>query len=298
MKLIRRLVLAVTVLVAFALLATVTLQEAAPLEPDVIRRKTDEINQAAAVDVPHAFDGGAVRAANLSLFEQVERGAELTADDSVRYRTIYQDIIFRKQSTLRRFDGQLTILANVEMMRPNNVGGLGIAGSHDHHDASMRANLHSVEQALKAIEDPGTGTVTKVASAIRLYKDTTDILTHLGTVPHTKSTGYHPRPPSRSPLEPHGEMMLQAFKQAQFAPVNSAAYWEALWRGLDSFDELILRVQARVNRRLSPAEVRMAGRWDSAQSLGRWLTNGSPARRYRPPRGATSSGKPSRTLPM
>jgi hypothetical protein len=282
MRTVRRLML---VLVAAAVLlaaVTVFVQATAPLSPETVRRKTDEINQAAAVTVPHAFNGGAVRNAHLRLFEAVEQGKELSAADSAEYRRAYQEIIFRKQQTLRRFDHQLTVIPDLEMDRRNNVNGLGVEGAHDHHDASMRANLLALETALRAIQDPKTSSGLRVRSAISAYKDTTDILTHLGTVPHTKSTEYRAPAGPLSELQTQGEAMLQDFKQAQFAAVNGPAYWSALWRGLDRFDQVLLRVQAAVHGRLSPAEERLAGRWDSAQSLGRWLTDGSTARRYRP----------------
>jgi len=282
MRRLRRILLVLVALVLLAGATCVGVQDVTPFSADAIRRKTDEINQAAAITVPHGFDDGAVRHQHVPLFEAVEQGRELSSAESTEYRRAYQDIIFRKQSTLRRFDRQLTVLPNVDMDRPNNVGGLGIEGSHDHHDASMRANLLALEAELQTIEAPASSSRARVWAAISAYKNATDILSHLATVPHTKSVAYRPPPAAPTEIEQQGELLLQDFKQAQFAPVNGTEYWAALWRGLDRFDLLLLRVQTTVNSGLSATERRLAGRWDSTQSLGRWLTNGTTPRRYRP----------------
>lgn len=273
---------ALIVVVAVFIVAVVFLwrQNVTPLTPQQIRRQVDEVNQAAGINVPHAFDNGATRQSALDLFTKVEQSQPLTEQESARYRVIYQGIILSKQATLRRFDRNLTVMSDVDMDKPNNVGGLGIGGSHDHHDMSVRSNLADLNAEVAAIR-MSHFTPTRVRNAIVAYKDLSDVLAHLATVSHTKSTPY--RPPSRgvSDIEQIGEESLREFKSVQFAPVNSDAYWAAMFRALTQFDALALRVQQDIDGELSSAEQRLAGRWGSVQSLGPWLATGTTPRRYR-----------------
>lgn len=273
-----RFVFKLLVLAVVVLMVAAVFQNVSPLTADEIRRKSDEANQSAAVNVPHGFDNGAHRNAALDLFTKVERNQELSDAESARYRVAYQTIIFEKQSTLRRFDSSLTVLADVEMDRPNNVGGSGISGHHDHHDASVRANLASLTRELAALDG---APVLRARFGALAYKDLSDILAHLGTVPHTKSTPY--RAPDRplGEIERLGEESLRAFKAAQFARVNSRDYWTAVFAGLDRFDQLAAAVQQTVNSKLNPLEQRISGRWGGVPSLGPWLLVSSEPRRRR-----------------
>lgn len=274
-----RLMLGVSVVAIVMLAVAAAFQDVTPLTADEIRRKADEVNQAAAVNIPHGFDNGARRNAALELFTRVERNQELSDEDSARYRAAYQAIIFDKQSTLRRFDRNLTVLTDVDMDRANNVGGNGIAGRHDHHDASVRSNLASLTKELAALDGVP---LLRARFGAQAYKDLSDILAHLGTVPHTKSTPYVPPGHALTEVERIGEESLRAFKAAQFARVNSPGYWTAVFHGLDLFDQLASTVQRTVDGKLTRVERKMSGRWGSVQSLGPWLTVGSEPRRRRP----------------
>ncbi len=268
------------IVAAAALAVFLWREDVTALTPADVRRQVDEINEAAGVTVPHGFDDGAVRQTALPLFLRVERDQPLTDADSRSYRVLYQGIILSRQATLRRFDRNLTVLTDVDMDRPNNVGGNGIAGSHDHHDVSVRSNLADLTAEVATVQHSGF-TPTRVRNAILAYKDLSDTLAHLATVSHTKSTPYRPRVGPASEIESLGEESLREFKTVQFAAVNSPEYWRAMFRALDRFDALALRVQHDLDASLTPVERKLAGRWGSPQSLGPWLAKGTTARRYR-----------------
>jgi hypothetical protein len=255
-------------------------EDVTPWTADQIRTRVDEINQAAGITLPHDFDNGAIRRTAPDLFTKVERNAPLTDEESARYRVLYQGIILSKQALLRRFDRNLTVMIDVEMDRPNNVGGYGIAGSHDHHDASVRSNLADLDAELAAIH-ASQFTPTRVLNAILAYKDLSDILAHLATISHTKSTPYRRPAGAVDDVTRLGEDTLGEFKTVQFASVNGPEYWTSMFRALDAYDRLVLRVQNDIDSALSPIERKLAGRWGSVQSLGPWLAAGRPARRYR-----------------
>ena len=253
----------------------------APLGADQTRRRDDEVNQAAAINIPHGFARGKLRAEEPLLTSKVEHDIVLDDAESAGYRAAYQQIILLEQPTLHRLDRNLTVMNNVQMDRPNNIGGIGIAGSHDYHDQSVRSNLNDLTEEVNAAENPANSSLTKVWSAILAYKDLSDTLSHLATMPHTKSTAY--LPPAFKPIgyQIEGEAILRDFKSAQFASINSDAYWANLWRGLDRYDLLAIDVQTRLHRALTPFQRHLAGRWDSVQSLGPFLAQHAVPRRYR-----------------
>lgn len=239
---------------------------------DEIRSRVDLLNEAAAVDTPHnGLDDGETRAQHLALFEAVERGAELSDAQSAEYRTIYQGILKRNQGSLKLFDSNLTVLTDVGMDQDNNVGGKGIAGAHDHHDASARSNFKDLSASLQRIRSASgvTSPFVRIKNAIYAYKDVTDIVLHLATAPHTKSVPHVPAQnrPADS-LSDDFETVLREFKLAQFEPVNSKQYIKHIHNALDRYDQMILKVQEIVYGNLSTLERTIAGRWGAWQSFG------------------------------
>src|SRR3954471_7759716 len=101
----------------------------AKLSAAEIGARVDLLNEKAAIVTPHFELGKGTRAAHLALFEKVERGEQLTPDESAEYRVLYQLILQGKQRELARLDGQLTVLTDYEPEEKNNVGTLGIEGS-------------------------------------------------------------------------------------------------------------------------------------------------------------------------
>jgi hypothetical protein len=228
----------------------------------------DLLNEKAAIVTPHFELGKATRAAHLALFEKVERGGQLTPDESAEYRVLYQLILQRKQRELSKLDGQLTVLTDYEPGEKNNVGTLGIEGSHDHHDASAAANLAELRGELARLEKTSgvTAPFTRVRAAVTAYKDLDDILFHMAIAPQTKSVPRVPQAPADE-LQAQFEPMMEHFKRAQFELVNSPAYLAEVRQALDRFDALVVLVQDRVYATLGPVERSLCGQWGSWRSL-------------------------------
>ena len=110
---------------------------------------------------------------------------------------LYQSILKDKQSELKLIDRELTVLTDYRPGEKNNVGTLGIEGSHDHHDSSAAANLSALRDDLVHLEGASgaTASFTRVHAAIGAYKDLTDIIEHMGTAPQTKSVPNEPQVP-------------------------------------------------------------------------------------------------------
>jgi hypothetical protein len=233
-----------------------------------VGERVDLLNEQAAINTPHRKLGKKIREANLALFEKVERGQELTAEESAAYRVLYQSILEQKQRELSLLDDQLTVLTNYMPQEHNNVGSLGIEGSHDHHDASAGANLAALRQDLERIEsaDGLTGSFTRVRAAISAWKDLNDVILHMATAPQTKSVPRTPEAPADD-LQAQFEPMMAHFKRAQFEPVNSPAYATEVHLALDRYNALVLLVQDRVYARLNPLERSLSGRWSGWRSL-------------------------------
>jgi hypothetical protein len=251
-----------------------------------IGARVDLLNEKAAIVTPHLQLGKATRAAHLPLFQKVERGEQLTPDESAQYRVLYQLILQRKQRELSKLDAQLTVLTDYEPEKKNNVGTLGIEGSHDHHDASAGANLAELRGDLARLEKASgvTSSFTRVRAAITAYKDLDDILFHMAIAPQTKSVPRVPEAPSDE-LQAQFEPMMEHFKRAQFELVNSPAYRAEVRQALDCFDALVVRVQDRVYAKLGPVERSLSGQWGSWRSLT-------------PPTGDVSAGRIPRALPV
>jgi hypothetical protein len=231
---------------------------------------TDMINEASSVIVPHKTLGKKIRFENLALFEAVERGEELSAADSITYRKLYQQIILNNQTFFWSYDHQVTPMPDVGMEMDNNAGGKGIAGNHDHHDVSARENLDLLNGNLATLETASgfTAPLVRIFATIKAHKNLTDLMLHFGTVPQTVSVPYVPTTiTAGDTLAVNFENMLREYKTAQFAPVNSPPYVNAIHAGLAAYDKMILEVQDRVRAKLGPVERTLAGQWLSWQSL-------------------------------
>ena len=233
-----------------------------------IAARVDLLNEKAAIQTPHMTLGKDIRKANLTLFEKVERGAPLTVDESATYRVLYQTILKDNQAKLALLDHELTVLTNYEPQAHNNVGTLGIEGSHDHHDASSSANLVALRRDLAAMDSASgaLASITRIRAAIEAWKDLDDVILHMATGPQTKSV---PRTPQRpvDELQAKYEALMLHFKRAQFEPVNSAAFATEVHAALDAYDALVVLVQQRIDSKLGPVERSFAGRWGSWRSL-------------------------------
>lgn len=235
------------------------------------------LNESTAWHVPHfGLDDGVIRTQYEALFAPMEQGQVLSTSDSRRYREIYQQLLRENRSGLAFFDRNLTVLVDHAMDIDNNVGSTGIAGDHDHHDASIRSNLNDIQANLEILSGSSFFgfSPAKILAGLLVHKDTMDILLHVGTVPQTKSTRYEPLQ-TDDPVADATEKVLQHFKNAQFEGVNSFAYWQDVDRGIVAYAELVIIVQDLVFARLTPAELVVVGAW------GNWRTF-APGPEYRP----------------
>lgn len=238
--------------------------------PAEITGLVDILNEAASVIVPHKTLGKKIRYEHLGLFEKVERGTELSEAETAEYRRFYQQIVYNNQLFFWSYDHQVTVLPDIGMNMSNNVGGSGIAGEHDHHDVSARANLALLQGNLVRIDAASgySGSLVRIFSAIKAYKNLTDLMLHFGTVPQTVSVTY-----IAETFDPNDQMaaefetVLREYKTAQFAPMNSPAYVNALHAALAAYDRMIILVQDHIYAKLGPVERTLAGPWLSWQSL-------------------------------
>lgn len=254
------------------------------MDDSAIAAWTLRLNEAAATGVPHGFlmDKG-VRAANGALITKVDTGAELTAEESRRYRLLFQSVLQDNQRFLSAFDAELTILPELFPGEANNCGSLGIAGSHDHHDLSARLNFAALSASLERLHEVRglSGPFRRIAAANAALKDLSDLIGHLGVAPHTLSVPYSaPETPWKdTALGGLFETMLVEFKAAQFAPVNSPAYWAHVDKALSAYAGLISAVQIRIAADASPLEQRIAGRFLSFRTLAPQVDPAIPMRR-------------------
>jgi hypothetical protein len=238
--------------------------------PQEISALSDILNEAASVIVPHKTLGKKIRYENLALFEAVERGEELSEADSQTYRRLYQQIIFNNQRLFKTYDHQVTPLPDVGMTMANNAGGKGIAGLHDHHDVSARENFDLLQANLANLEGASgpTGPFARIISAAKAHKNLTDLMLHFGTVPQTVSVPYISMAfDPADTLDTNFESVLREYKTAQFAPVNSPAFVNAMHAALASYDKMVIETEDRIRAKLGPVERTLAGRWLSWQSL-------------------------------
>lgn len=265
----RRFFIIFIVLVALAIVYVLAKTNPQPWSAQEIARLTAGLNEAAAIGVPHDFlMDTKVRNSHLTLLEKVEAGTVLTINESQAYRQLFQETLLDGQRFLAAFDAQLSVLPDHAMHIRNNVNGDGIAGHHDHHDLSARANFAGLLDSLQHLESAKTA-LGRIMAANAAQKDLVDLISHLGVAPHTVSVPYE------APITPwHDdelgslfEAMLKSFKDAQFSLVNSPHYWSLIDDGLMHYNALILTVQDRVTAKTTDWERRIAGRFMSKQTL-------------------------------
>lgn len=239
--------------------------------PPIITQKVDALYEAAAIQVPHFIDDGALRQQHEHLFVAVEQGEVLSLEASNQYRKFYQELLVKKQFLFRQYDAQLTLLKDHALHHANNLGGTGIQGEHDHHDISARENARELFQSRKwLVANPYSAGFSpqRVLMAITAYKSLNDILFHLSIVPQTASVHYQAPPvPAADPFEREFETALYAFKLAQFETVNSSNYQIYVQEALNHYDQLVLMMQETVVQNLSPLERKFVGEWGGWQSL-------------------------------
>jgi len=251
----------------------------APLSASEITEEVDQLNDEATVQGPHfKFADAELRRQHLALFTKVERGEVVSDSDAIQYRLLYQGILYGQQSFFGRFDRELKVLTDVGMSDSNNVRGMGIAGSHDHHDASARSNYEDLRAQLDGIAG-ASSSAASVYRGILAYKDTRDILFHLAPATHSKSVPYVP--PTAAPrdtLDTLFETVLREYKLAQFEAINSPPFRQHMIDALDNYDALVQEVQRRVYAHQSPLQRTITGTFTGWQSLNYHVPHKSPLR--------------------
>jgi hypothetical protein len=240
-----------------------------PWTADELRKLTAQLNEAAAIGVPHDFlMNEKTRVLHDPLFSKVEAGTELSDAESKQYRILFQTILHDSQGFLGIFDRELSVLSDHAMERPNNAAGLGIPGLHDHHDVSARKNFARLLASLESL-DAGGNPLSRIFYANAAQKDLVDLISHLGVAPHTVSVGYEtldaPWPDAH--LGQIFEMMVVQYKQSQLERVNSQTYWKAVDEATSRYAALILLVQDRIWLKTSSWERRIAGRFNAIQTF-------------------------------
>jgi hypothetical protein len=246
-----------------------------------LSRLTAQLNEAAAIGVPHDFlMNEKMRAEHAALFLKVEAGTELSDDESKQYRLLFQSVLHDSQRFLATFDRELSVVSDHAMDQPNNVTGQGITGHHDHHDLSARKNFSKVLASLAALDEAGNP-ASRIFYANAAQKDLVDLISHMGVAPHTVSVGYSaPDVPWPDPeLGQCFEVMVISYKQAQLERVNSQAYWNAVDKATASYTTLILQVQDRIWKKTSAWERRIVGRFNAIQTFAPPVDLTRPLRR-------------------
>ena len=199
------------------------------------------------------------------LFDRVAAGAALSAQDSCTYRTAYWMVL---QDNARRFqfvDDDLHMATDYGMDHSNNCAGLGIAGAHDLHDISARQNFDELVAHLDALE-AGAGWMRSVFLINEINKNLIDLTVHFA--PATHAIGVQdPAFLAQGRLATPYNNMQAAFKNAQFAPVNSPAYWTAVDDALAAYATIVMAAQDVTTASSSGLQRRLSGRWLSLQTV-------------------------------
>ncbi len=259
-------------------------QPCTPYTRAEIRSLTDRLNEEAAVRVPHhSLMPDDMREAHADLIARVDKGEELTAEETLDYRKLGLANLYQSQTFLSYLDMNFQTRKDHGMEMKNNVGGHGIEGTHDHHDASARANFDEILTRLDGLKDQNF--LSRIWSTITIYKNTADLVIHMGPAPQSVSIPYTPPPEPWSDPEMGAlfETMLMGYKETQFAPVNSAAYVTPLHTALDAYDQLVYSIQSKVAPQMGWADCRIAGNWLSIQQVAPQLDPDMFIRFPRPP---------------
>lgn len=258
-----------TVLVTGVVLALLLPYNPSRLSYNEIQHKAVRIYERAAIVVPHhELAPDTIRDNNIEAFQSVEYGDSLTWEMSKSYRLAYQTKLQLNQGKLGFFDGEFSVVEDVGMATDNNMNGKGIIGYHDHHDISVRENLKEILKNLEYIESEDVGFFRKIKSITFSYKDASDILQHLATVPQTKSIKYNPPKQINSKTEELVEATMKSFKEAQFTVVNSQFYYKKLNLALTQYSSFILHLQEIIFNNTTPFQRSIAGSWNSWKSFG------------------------------
>lgn len=253
-----------TTLAAVSFFANRTPHSAAQIE-----MLADRLLEFGAVDFVHAAYDGPEQA----LFECVASGQVLNTQQSIRYRTAYQALLLNKQSLFTALDQNIELRENQGMQHPNNAGTHGIAGLHDHHDASAANNIADITENLKHLQTAWP--LRRAMLANDIYKDLTDLMVHLAPAVH--SVGLLPHDPMQPQTHPSYQAFYGAMKTAQAAEVNSTDYWRALQAAKTVYATLLNDIQKQVRKSNGALLHALSGKWLAMQTIAPRLSHESPS---------------------
>lgn len=238
---------------------------------------SDRLFEFGAIDYVHGrYDG-----ANKALFDCVAQGKTLSEAQSKAYRRTYQAQLLHDQAHFVRLDKNLQLRRDQGMTLPNNAGGHGIAGQHDHHDASASDNLQDIARALNGLQTAGF--VARTFAANGIYKDLVDLMVHMAPAVHTVGlmTG-DPLPDiAHTRLRESYQRFYRQMKKAQSVPLNSQDYWMAIEEGLAAYGDMVALIETEVWQWNGPLSHAISGRWLSLQTIAPPLSEDSPSAQAR-----------------
>jgi len=217
-----------------------------------------------AVRYVHGLDSDHIRE-NQRLFDQVESGAVLDPEQSCAYRGAYEQVLYDYARHFQAADDDLQMKSFYGTTFANNCGGYGVAGHHDLHDISAKANFEELTSHLAGLQN-GLGWTDAVLAINEINKNLIDLSVHMAPATHTIGVR-DPAFMANGMLSADFNTMQTAFKTAQFEPVNSPEYWTAIDAALKSHADIIFAAQDIINRNSTPLQRRIAGRFLSLQTV-------------------------------
>ncbi|MDA7827604.1 hypothetical protein N9A67_05195 [Rhodobacteraceae bacterium] len=235
---------------------------AKPHQSKEITAYANELFEFGSVSYVHALDSPHI-SQNQQLFDRVARGEELDEHSSCKYRTAFWKILFDHQKRFEIVDADLVIAQDFGKHLSNNCGDLGIPGRHDLHDLSAKENYLDLSQSLQGLES-GVGFWRSIVLINNINKDLVDLVVHMAPAVHSigvKDDGF-----GIDPSSPFDQMQSH-FKDAQFAPINSATYWQEISEALEIYRDIVEHTQTRILATSHPIAVKIAGRWMALQTI-------------------------------
>jgi len=235
---------------------------AKPHQSEDITAYANELFEFGSVSCVHDLDSPHILQ-NQQLFDRVARGEELDEQSSCKYRTAFWKVLFDYQKRFEFVDANLVIAQDFGKNLSNNCGDLGIPGRHDLHDVSAKENYLDLTQSLQDLEN-GVGFWRSVVLINNINKDLVDLVVHMAPAVH--SIGVNDGGFGIEPTSPFDQIQSH-FKAAQFAPINSASYWQEISRALEIYSHIVEHSQTRILATSHPIAVKIAGRWMALQTI-------------------------------
>lgn len=216
-----------------------------------------------AVRFVHTLDND--RIAQEPLFDVVASGQVLDAAQSCTYRTVYLAVLQDHARLFQVADNDLQMATDYGMDTINNCDGSGILGRHDLHDMSAKSNFAEFVRDINTLTD-GAGWFRTIGLINELQKDLIDLTVHMA--PATHSIGINaPEFVASGPWADQFNAMQSAFKSAQFADINSPAYWGHVDQAMTIYGDIVFAAQGVVMANSTALQRRLAGRWLSLQTV-------------------------------